>query len=171
VGIAGGGGGATVLSADYCEEAGFDVVPLPDAIRQQLKRKGVPIWDWIGNPADKSIMRGSGIDVGDVVQLMEADEHFDLIITILRLSHRRTQVGLSAEAYLKDFRLEKRKLKPLMAVVDERTVGVEEYDSWSQGFTAAVKASLVRARIPFYPTVGRAINVAGKMVDYYRKKR
>lgn len=171
VGLAGGGGGATVLSADYCEEAGFDVVSLPDAIREKLKAKGVPIWDWINNPADMSIMRGSGIDVGDVVQMMEEDPHFDLIITTLRLSHRRTQVGISAEEYLKNYRLGERKAKPLMAVVDERTVGVEEYDSWSHGFTADVKASLVEARIPFYPTVGRAISVAGKMVEYYERRR
>jgi len=171
VGLAGGGGGATVLSADYCEEAGFDVVPLPNEIREQLRLKGVPIWDWIGNPADMSIMRGSGITVGDMVEMMEADPHFDFLITTLRLSHRRAQVGISAEEYLQNYRLEERKLKPLLAVVDERTVGVEEYDSWSVGFTADVKAKLVDARIPFYPTVGRAINVAGKMLDYYQKRR
>ena len=170
VGIAGGGGGATVLSADYCEEAGFDVVPLPNEIREQLKQKGVPIWDWIGNPADMSIMRGSGITVGDLVEMMEADPHFDLLITILRLSHRRAQVGISAEEYLKNYMLGERKLKPLLAVVDERTVGVEAYDNWSVGFTADVKAKLVDARIPFYPTVGRAINVAGKLSDYYQKR-
>jgi len=50
VGVAGGGGGASVLAADQCEEAGLDVIPLPLEIREELRSMGAPIWDWIGNP-------------------------------------------------------------------------------------------------------------------------
>ena len=41
VGVAGGGGGSSVLAADLCEEAGLNVIPLPQDIREGLKKNGV----------------------------------------------------------------------------------------------------------------------------------
>jgi len=52
---AGGGGRLSVMAADLCEEAGLNVIPLPDEIRQELKKAGNPIWDWVTNPVDFSI--------------------------------------------------------------------------------------------------------------------
>jgi len=40
VGVAGGGGGASVLSADICEAKGLDVIPLPSEMRAELKSRG-----------------------------------------------------------------------------------------------------------------------------------
>ena len=55
VGVAGGGGGGSVMAADLCEEAGLDVIPLPDEIREELRKQNNPIWDWVTNPVDFSI--------------------------------------------------------------------------------------------------------------------
>ena len=41
VGVAGGGGGSSVLAADQCEAAGLNVIPLPAEIREELKASGV----------------------------------------------------------------------------------------------------------------------------------
>jgi len=35
--------------------SGLNVIPLPDEIRQELKKAGNPIWDWVTNPVDFSI--------------------------------------------------------------------------------------------------------------------
>lgn len=82
VGVAAGAGGATVLAADACEEAGLDVIALPQEIREGLKKQGVQIWDWINNPADFSINMGDN-DFGpqQLLKMMAMHPNFDLIIS------------------------------------------------------------------------------------------
>jgi len=70
VGVLAGAGGATVLAADQCEEAGLDVIQLPQEIREELKNKGIRIWDWIGNPADFSIGMGDDFSPQEFLRMM-----------------------------------------------------------------------------------------------------
>jgi len=81
VGVSAGAGGATVLAADLCEEAGLDVIELPQAIREELKSKGIKIWDWIGNPSDFSIRMGDDFDLPQLLKMMAMNPEFDLIIS------------------------------------------------------------------------------------------
>ena len=82
VGVSGGAGGSSVLAADECERAGLDVVPLPAEIRDDLKARGISVWDWLGNPADTSISIGEdvGFSAGLVLELMAKSPHFDVLI-------------------------------------------------------------------------------------------
>jgi len=80
VGVCGGSGGGSVMGADLSEEAGLDVIPLPEEIRTELKAKGSPIWDWISNPADFSIGMGGEFNVAEVLGLMAKNQNFDLLI-------------------------------------------------------------------------------------------
>jgi len=81
VGVLAGAGGATVLAADQCEEYGLDVIDLPQDIREDLKNRGVRIWDWIGNPADFSInMGGDDFSPQLLLSMMAKHPDFDLII-------------------------------------------------------------------------------------------
>ena len=86
VGVAAGAGGATVLSADACEEAGLDVIALPQEIRTELKNQGILIWDWINNPADFSINMGDS-DFGpqQLLKMMAMHPNFDLIISSIMI--------------------------------------------------------------------------------------
>jgi acyl-CoA synthetase (NDP forming) len=81
VGIVGGGGGRGVQTADACVEQGLDVPPLPDAIREQIKERS-PLWDWIGNPVDQSILAGTGAGVSGaaILDMMARSADFDLLI-------------------------------------------------------------------------------------------
>jgi acyl-CoA synthetase (NDP forming) len=82
VGVAAGAGGATVLASDQCEEAGLDVIPLPQEIREDLKRQGIQIWDWINNPADFSISMGDNdFNSQQLLKMMAMHPSFDLIIS------------------------------------------------------------------------------------------
>ncbi len=83
VGVVGGGGGPSVLAADQCEEAGLDVIPLPADIREELKSKGIAIWDWIGNPSDSSIVGDAIFSSGDMLRMMDRNENFDILIGIM----------------------------------------------------------------------------------------
>jgi len=82
VAIGGGGGGPSVLAADVSEEAGLDVIPLPAEIHEELRARGNPMWDWIGNPADLSILGGS-ISSTELFSMMARNPNFDLLMAIL----------------------------------------------------------------------------------------
>ena len=176
VGIAGSGGGPSVLSADECEEAGLEVVPLPPEIRQELKDRGVTIWDWIGNPVDVSIIGGFGVADLDMLRMMGLNENFDLLIGLVNENVMQTlslQEGITmrlqaaADGYK---RLKDETDKPLLAVIGDDSSGSDEYGKWNGQLISDVRTNLVAAGIPFYPTVGRAANAARKVYDYYAHK-
>jgi len=157
VGIVAGGGGASVLAADQCEEAGLDVIPLPPEIREELKDKGIPTWDWVGNPADMSIMLGIDFNPSEMLQMMTENENFDFLINIIGQPYRR------------DFKLGWSNLKPSLVVIRERGLSIDDYDTWKLIHEA--KTKLIAANIPFYPTIRRAARAARKLIDYYQKRR
>jgi len=173
VGIAGGGGGPSVLSADECEEAGLEVVPLPVEIRNELKDRGVEIWDWIGNPVDASIIGGFGVDVLDMLRKMALNENFDLLIGLINESvmltlSQRDGVDMRLKTTVEGYRrLKEESPKPLLAVIGDDSSGSDEYGDWSGKLISEVRTNLIAAGIPFYPTIGRAASAVRKVLDYY----
>ncbi len=176
VGVAGGGGGPSVLSADGCEEAGLVVSPLPDSIRQELKARGSEIWDWISNPVDASIGGRSGPSELEMLLLMGASDDFDLLIgivnetTMLTLSTREgveLRLGSVCETYRK---LKQEVAKPFLAVLAEDSSGSDLYGDWSGQATSQVRTDLIAAGIPFFPTIERAAAAARKVLDYYARR-
>jgi len=171
VGIAGGSGGSSVLAADQCEEAGLDVIPLPTEIRGDLKAKGSPIWDWIGNPADFSIA-WDNFDFGEMIQMMAANENFDLLILFMSGPWQRgasRSIRNLIEEHLKRFRLEEIN-KPLLVVFQERG-GSSDSDRTMQRMMNEIKMRLIAANIPIYPSIGRAARTASKIIDYYQRSK
>jgi acyl-CoA synthetase (NDP forming) len=165
VGIVGGGGGRGVQSADACVEQGLDVPALPDAIRMQLKERS-PLWDWIGNPVDQSILAGTGAGTSgaSILEMMMESTEFDLLIANVgedwvlgrpdfarRLEHivaRFVEIGLRCE-------------KPLAFVLGPA-------DSPDEARWRAVenaRSQLVEAHLAVFPTVERAAVVLRKWVE------
>ena len=176
VGIAGGGGGPSVLAADECEEAGLDVAPLPDEIRLELKARGSDIWDWISNPVDVSIIGGPGVSDLDMLRLMGASDDFDLLIglvndtTMLTLARREGiefRLGYVSEGYRK---VKQEVGKPFLAVLADDGSGSDLYGNWSGQAISQVRTDLIAAGIPFYPTIGRAAVAVRKVIDYYMRR-
>jgi len=170
VGVAGGGGGASVLAADECEESGLMVVPLPDEIRTELKARGSAIWDWVGNPADMSIRDSEGFTPGVMLELMAASQSFDLLIAIMSDPHHERQRDTTADQVLEHFHLDKLGGKPLLAVVANRPMGGPEYDNWAWKVMCEVRTKLIAANIPFFPSMTRAATAAKKAADYFIKR-
>lgn len=171
VGVLVQAGGASVLAADECEEAGLDVIPLPIEIREELKSKGNPIWDWIGNPADMSIREDDKLETSDMLQIMAENPNFDLLITPVGAPYRAGQQESSVDEYLKPYKLIGNNLKPLLAMVTEMRLGINDYDSLNWKLTGEVKTKLATAGIPSYPTIGRAARAARKLIDYYQRRK
>jgi acyl-CoA synthetase (NDP forming) len=172
VGVAGGAGGSSVLAADLCEEAGLDVIPLPAEIREELKAQGSPIWDWIGNPADMSIRIDRNWDTGDMLKMMAGNPSFDLLIAFVHGHFHGGQGKVSAETFLKQYRLNELNNKPLLAVMEEQRQGGNDdaEQAWVQELMEEVKAGLIAASVPFYPSIERAAEAGSKLIDYYQRR-
>ena len=171
VGVAGGGGGATVMAADQCEEAGLDVIPLPADIREELKSKGIPIWDWIGNPIDGSIIGDPRFTGTDILQMMAENQNFDLLIVNVGEPHRGSQQVKTADAHLEQYKLEMRKLKPLLAVVADKALGIDDYEDPNCRLIYETRTKLIASNIPVYPTIGRAASAARKLAEHYQRRK
>jgi len=177
VGVVGGGGGPSVLSADECEEIGLDVIPLPQEIRQELKGKGIQIWDWVGNPIDVSIIGGFGFTDIDMLQMMAANDNFDLLIAnvnegvIVTLSRQEGMTARLQSAVDGYMNIKKQSSKPLLTIVGEKSLGRGDLGHWSTELVSETRTRLIEVGIPFYPTIGRAANAAKKLLDYYTRRR
>jgi acyl-CoA synthetase (NDP forming) len=172
VGVAGGAGGSSVLAADLCEEAGLDVIPLPVEMREELQAQGSPIWDWIGNPADMSIRIDRNWDTGDMLKMMAGHPSFDLLIAFVHGHFHGGQGKISAETFLKQYRLNELGNKPLLAVMEEQRQGGngDAEQAWVQELMEEVKAGLMAAGVPFYPSIERAAEAGSKLIDYYQRR-
>jgi len=169
VGVAGGAGGPSVLAADQCEEAGLDVVPLPDEIREEMKSNGIPIWDWISNPADMSIAVGGAFTAGDMFQMMAVNDNFDLLIALVGEPHiHGVQRRMETEVFLKRFNLQVSKLKPLLVAMPDKSASVSAFSDANFELLCNVRTELINAGIPCYPSIGRAARSVRKLIDYYR---
>ena len=192
VGVAAGAGGATVLAADQCEEAGLDVVALPREIREELRGRGVQIWDWISNPADFSINMGDE-DFGpaELLKMMAMHPDFDLIIASINIpgwgggpprGMRPFGKGgpppwanqnMSADNIVKQY-TQISEYKPVLGLLQDRSPAPNNDDNgegdggW--GIACEVTAKLIENNIPFYPTVSRAAEAANKMIAYYQMR-
>jgi acyl-CoA synthetase (NDP forming) len=171
VGIAGSGGGPSVLAADQCEEAGLKVVPLPDTIRDELKRKDISIWDWVSNPVDMSITGGL-FSAGDLLNMMARDPHFDFLIAIMGEQHYQKQMtGMMADNFLKRYGLSGFEGKPLLAVVPDKSYDMLRCDEPSVRLMADIRTRLIESHIPIYPTMERAARSARMLLDYSNRKK
>ncbi len=173
----GGGGGASVLAADQCEEEGLEVIPLPTEVREALKNKGIPIWDWVGNPTDISILSaGKGFTDTDMLQIMARNHNFDLLIAnvnyvaILAFAKKEDTMSRIEDGVKGYIKVMKENSKPLLTVVAEESLSINDDDDWIRKFVSAIKTKLIAANIPFYPTIGRAARAARKLIDYYQRR-
>ncbi|MBN1663316.1 MAG: CoA-binding protein [Deltaproteobacteria bacterium] len=168
VGVSGGAGGTSVLAADQCEAAGLDVIPIPNDLRQELKRRGVSVWDWIGNPVDYSIRENEDLSYADMVEILAKNQNFDLIMVVFGEPHHEHQKNTNADDYLRQYSMENCKPKPALAIVPERSTGLDHYDDWNWKIIYELRSKLLSAGIPYYPTVKRAGVAAKKTADYWR---
>jgi len=174
VAVAGGSGGGSVWAADLCEEAGLNVIPLPQDMREELKRKGNPIWDWIGNPADFSISStGDRSDTFEIMRMMASHPDFDLLIVFMSGPGRGGRPGnVSIEEHLKQYELREVAGKPLIIIFQDRPMGppVKDVDLMMK-MMGQMKDMLIEARVPLYPSIKRAANAAVKVIQYYERKQ
>jgi len=173
VGVVGGSGGSSVMAADLCEEAGLNVIPLPDVIRQELKKTGNSIWDWISNPADFSISMGNDSSARDVTKLMAAHPDFDFLITFVSGPWYLGPEIFSLEQHLKRYSLEDIGNKPLVIVFQDTARYYIDDDKMAEynKIVTEMEARFIGAGHPIYPDIKRAALAVSKMIGYYERKQ
>ena len=177
VGIVGGGGGRSVLSADEWEEAGFDVVPLPPEIKEEIKKTLPELWwDWIRNPVDVSIFPEGALVgnlSGNIVRMMAQSPHFDLIIVNMPLGgpFSITEFVALVSMQVDDIiDMNKKELKPLSMVLNTGNLSINDFDDLRWRCLAEQNAKLISAKVPIYATAVQAANAIIRMMNYYQRK-
>ena len=170
VGVIGGSGGSSVLAADICEEAGLNVIPLPQDIRDDLREKGNATWDWISNPVDFSISMGERSNAFDIAELMGKHPAFDLLISFMHGPWRKGKEPFDIEKHMQHS-VHNITKKPLAMVFGNRPRGKGKEADEMASLSAQVQQALVEAGLPTYPNITRAANAIDKMIAFYEKRQ
>jgi acyl-CoA synthetase (NDP forming) len=170
VGVAGGSGGSSVQAADQCEEAGLDVIALPEDIREELKAANNPIWDWINNPADFSISMEDASGAGAVTALMAKHPDFDMMILFVNGPWRKTDEPFDIEKHMSYFDIKKITDKPVITVFGKRPGRGGKDHQWFTDTANEVEEALMEKGYPVYPGVGRASRALAKIMDMKERK-
>ncbi|MDY6856758.1 MAG: CoA-binding protein [Thermodesulfobacteriota bacterium] len=173
VGIAGGGGGRTVLSADEWEEAGFNVIPLPDRIKNKIREVAPDIWDWIGNPGDRSMMEGSRFSTGDLLKMMSKEAGFDLLIANVTDDapfEKEIWIHTIKEEVDDCIDIQRSRTKPLAVILRTADLCINHFGNWRWEFIAEQRTRLIDAQIPVFSTFSRAAKTIGRLIDYYQRR-
>jgi hypothetical protein len=175
VGVVGSGGGRSILSVDAWAENGFEVPPLPEEIREHFKSQGSQVWDWIGNPADVSIIvPGDPFTMPAIAAEMGKSPAFDFIAADAEddppfgKEHFIQEISSHCEGYI---RVRKEIEKPLLMIFDERSVGLKNADSWNYRTRARLRDRLVEEKMPFFPSVDEAAQAVNEVLAYYHRRK
>jgi acyl-CoA synthetase (NDP forming) len=169
VGVVGGGGGRSVASADDCEEVGLTVAPIPPEMRRAWRGVDPSLADWLGNPADGSILQGSPLSVERVLEMMADHPSFDLLIANVGehfpLEHPD---GIPrTRALVQAFIGTARRVRKPLAVVLGDTLALYP---WQREVMGELRQALAGAGVATFPTVRRAALALRHLITYYRRR-
>jgi acyl-CoA synthetase (NDP forming) len=168
--VIGGSGGSSVLAADQCEEAGLNVIPLPQDIRKKLREAGSTIWDWIGNPADFSIAMGDLETAFQIGTLMIEHPAFDVIMAFVHGPWGKIPEPFSVDDHIKQYVLASSSNKPVVYVFQEpRRQGKEQKELIE--ISKEIKEKLIEKKLALYPSIGRAARALSRMIGYYESRK
>jgi acyl-CoA synthetase (NDP forming) len=171
VAVLGGAGGETVETADLCHEAGLDVAPLTQEIREALREKLPHAWDWVSNPVDGSILGWGRFESLDVIRMMAASPAYDMVLANARgVEHMLNQEDggkLFQEAMDLLKGLGKNNGKATMLIMGEPESGEE----WRYRTVRDARDELAAAGVAIYPDIERATRAMGRYVRYLAQRR
>jgi acyl-CoA synthetase (NDP forming) len=175
LGTGGSGGGRNTVSVDEWESNGFEIVPLPQSIREEFKRRGAMLWDCLDNPADRSITEpGDAFTVSALFEEMAKDPNYDFICANIAAEdhpyNRETFIHFIASNVEGYINLAKISPKPFFTIFSERPLGAADMDHWFWREVARLRTSLIQAKIAFFPSVDKAAEAVNELIRYYKRK-
>jgi acyl-CoA synthetase (NDP forming) len=171
VAVLGGAGGETVEAADLCQEAGLELTPLPQEIREKLRDQIPHAWDWVGNPIDGSILGWGRSEAYTIIEMMAASPAYNAIIANVRgLEH-----ALRRDADGAAFREGIDRVKKLATGNGKATMLVmgdpESREEWIWKAAMTARDELVAAGAAIYSDLERAVQTLGRYVEYMAERR
>ncbi len=176
VGVVGGGGGQSVLSADEWEEAGFSVVPLPDDIEEMIKKTMPELWwGWIRNPVDVSLLPAEAMASGlstKIMKMMSQSQGIDLVVANIAVGGPFSKAFFAAYAttIVEEIIEVAKNSKPIVVVLDAGAMGPDDFGHQRWQSLIELRSRLVSAGIPVYPSASRAAHTIIRLIRYYQWK-
>jgi len=165
--IMGGGGGGSVEAADVCEQEGFEIPPLPQNIKDEIRSFAPDVWSLISNPMDGSVMGGMDTMVRSL-KLGAKWEGVDLLIgnssAIWLLDDPD---GVAQHDFSLEFlvNLARDTEKPMVIFVNTG----DPTSLWRVEAALKAQERCIDARIPVYPNIRRAARTLAHFTKYYRR--
>ena len=169
LGMVGSGGGRSVLTADLCEELGLAVPPLPADVEAKVAERTPNLAGWLTNPVDQSILAGSGLGGGRVLEWFDESPEIDLLLANMneawafgrpnaeeilpRIADRFVGVG-------------ERTQKPFAVVLGPSDYAEE--DRWR--LVSDMRKRLAGAGLAVYPSVERAVRALAAHAKYWQTR-
>lgn len=170
VGMVGAGGGRSVLTADLCEEVGLTAPPLPPDVEAKVAERAPDLAGWVTNPVDQSILAGSGLGGGQILEWFDESPWIDLLLAnmneawafgrpnaadgLLRVAERFAKV---AQATKKPFAV---------------ALGPSDYsDEARWRLVSETRDTLVAANVALFPSVERAVRALAAYAGYWRRRK
>jgi acyl-CoA synthetase (NDP forming) len=175
VATGGTGGGRNTVSVDQWESHGFEVVALPQYIKEEFKKRGAMLWDCLENPADRSItVPGDAYTVPALFKEMARDPNYDFICASGSADdhpyNRETFVDWITNMIEDYFKIAKEISKPFFLILSERPVGEDEMNHWLWKEFARIKSRAAHEKIAFFPTVDKAAEIIREYIHYCQKR-
>lgn len=169
LGMVGAGGGRSVLTADLCEELGLSVPPLPADVDAKVAERAPDLAGWVTNPVDQSILAGSGLGGGQVLEWFDQSPEIDLLLANMNeawafgrpnagdvLSRVATRFGGIAAKTVKPYAV---------------ALGPSDYsDEARWKLISDTRDQLVGAGVALFPSVERAVRALAAFAGYWRAR-
>jgi acyl-CoA synthetase (NDP forming) len=169
VGMVGAGGGRSVLTADLCEEVGLAVPQLPPDVEAKVAERAPDLAGWVTNPVDQSILAGSGVGGGQVLEWFDESPGIDLLLANMNeaWAFGRPNAGEGLLRVADRFAKIAQATKKPFAV----SLGPSDYsDEARWKLISDARDRLVEANVALFPSVERAVRALAAFSGYWRRK-
>lgn len=167
--MVGAGGGRSVLTADLCEEVGLAVPPLPDDVEAKVAERAPDLAGWVTNPVDQSILAGSGLGGGQVLEWLDESAEIDLLLANMNEAWAFGRPNASdvlsrvADRFIKIASSTK---KPYAVAL-----GPSDYsDEVRWRLVSDARDKLVAAHVAVFPSVERAVRALASFAGYWSRR-
>ncbi len=167
--MVGAGGGRSVLTADLCEELGLAVPPLPPDVETKVAERAPDLAGWVTNPVDQSILAGSGLGGGQVLEWLDESPAIDLLLGNMNEAWafgRPNAADVLTRVAERFIKVAQKTQKPFAVAL-----GPSDYsDEARWRLVSDARERLVGAGLAVFPSVERAVGALAAFASYWARR-
>ncbi len=169
LGMVGAGGGRSVLTADLCEELGLAVPPLPSDVDAKVAERAPDLAGWVTNPVDQSILAGSGLGGGQILEWLDESPEIDLLLGNMNEAWafgRPNAADVLTRVAERFIKVAGKTKKPFAVAL-----GSSDYsDEARWRLVSEARDRLVGAGVAVFPSVERAVRALAAFSGYWSRR-